>query len=142
MTSPKFLSELPIEQLQKLSEEDIAQTIEAEQLYYKHKPHTIYYLAVNGSKTRNGGLVRAVNDKSKIGGVAIACVGDEAIYADGTTSKIISGAGKACSINGESAALVGSRLENGDEIIDTPMSLFAVRIYKDQSLPEGFLSHE
>lgn len=50
MTSPKFLSELPLDQLQKLSEEDIAQTIAAEQLYFQHKPHTVYYLAVNGAK--------------------------------------------------------------------------------------------
>jgi uncharacterized Zn-binding protein involved in type VI secretion len=142
MTSPKFLSDLPLDQLQKLSEEDIAQTIEAEQLYFQHKPHTVYYLAVNGAKTRNGGLVRARNDNYKANGIAISCVGDEAIYTDGTTSKIISGAGQACKINGVSAALVGSRLENGDEIIDTPVSLFAVKIYKDQSLPEGFLSHE
>lgn len=142
MITQKFLNELPLEQIQKLSKEDVAQTIEAEQLYYQHKPHTIYYLAVNGAKTRNGGLVRAANNNCKIGGIAIACVGDEAIYTDGTTSKIISGAGQACNINGESAALVGSRLENGDEIIDTPESLFAVRIYKDQPIPEGFLNHE
>jgi hypothetical protein len=61
LATPKFLNELPVEQLFKLSEEDITQTIEAEQLYYHHKPHTVYYLAVNGSKTRNGGLVRALN---------------------------------------------------------------------------------
>ena len=34
MTSPIFLHELPIEQLQQMSQEDIEQTIKAEQLYF------------------------------------------------------------------------------------------------------------
>ena len=42
MTSPIFFHELPIEQIKKMSEEDIEQTIKAEQLYYDNKPHTIY----------------------------------------------------------------------------------------------------
>lgn len=139
---PKFLNELPLEQLQKLSEEDITQTIEAEQLYFQHKPHSVYYLAVNGAKTRNGGLVRAINDNCKIAGIAIACVGDVAIYVDGTTSKIISGAGQACVIESKSVALVGSRLENGDEIIDSPNHSHAIRLFKDKPIPEDFLSHD
>lgn len=142
LAKPKFLNELPVEQLFKLSEEDITQTIEAEQLYYHHKPHTVYYLAVNGSKTRNGGLVRALNANYKIGGITVASVGDEVIYTDGTTSKIISGAGVACIVNGKSVALVGSRLENGDEIIDSPNTSVAIRIFQDQPIPKNFLNHD
>ena len=52
MTSPIFFHELPIEQIKKMSEEDIEQTIKAEQLYYDNKPHTIYSLAVNGAKKK------------------------------------------------------------------------------------------
>jgi len=39
-------------------------------------------------------------------------------------------------------ALLGSRLENGDEIIDSPNTTIAIRIYKDQLLPKNFLSHD
>ena len=91
MTSPTFLHELPIEQLQQMSQEEIEQTLKAEQLYFQHRPKTLYYFAVNGSKTKNDGLVKASAIQHTIGGLAIARVGDEFIYADGTTSKIISG---------------------------------------------------
>lgn len=142
MTSPIFLKDLPIEQLEKLSENDIQQISNAEQLYWNNKPHTIYHVAVHGSKSKNGGLVNASSNISKIGGLSIARIGDEVIYADGTTSKIISGAGTTCVVEGLPVALVGSRLENGDEIIDSPNTTIAIRIYKDQPLPQNFLSHD
>ncbi|MCG9515824.1 PAAR domain-containing protein [Acinetobacter pittii] len=142
MTSPIFLQDLPIEQLEKLSKNDIQQISKAEKLYWNNKPHTIYYVAVHGAKSQNGGLVNASSNNGKIKGLSIARVGDEVIYADGTTSKIISGAGTACVVEGLSVALVGSRLENGDEIIDSPNTTIAIRIYKDQALPQNFLSHD
>ncbi|MDC4513006.1 PAAR domain-containing protein [Acinetobacter baumannii] len=131
-----------LEQLEKLSENDIQQISNAEQLYWNNKPHTIYHVAVHGAKSKNGGLVNASSNSSKIGGSSIARVGNEVIYADGTTSKIISGAGTACVIEGLPVALVGSRLENGDEIIDSPNTTIAIRIYKDQPLPQNFLGHD
>ncbi|MFH4214374.1 PAAR domain-containing protein, partial [Acinetobacter baumannii] len=91
---------------------------------------------------QNGGLVNTSSNIGKIGGLSIARVGDEVIYADGTTSKIISGAGTACIVDGSPVALVGSRLENGDVIIDSPNTTIAIRTYKDQPLPENFLSHD
>ncbi|MCH2071206.1 PAAR domain-containing protein [Acinetobacter pittii] len=142
MTSPIFLKDLPIEQLEKLSENDIQKISNAEQLYWNNKPHTIYHVAVHGAKSKNGGLVNASSNVGKIGGSSIARVGDEVIYADGTTSKIISGAGSACVVDGSPVALVGSRLENGDEIIDSPNTTIAIRIYKDQPIPKNFLSHD
>jgi len=143
MASPIFLHELPIEQLQKMSPEDIEQTITAEHLYCDNKPHTIYHLAVNGSKTKNGGLVNAqINKELKVDGHLIAVVGDEVIYSDGSTSKIISGAGKASELDGDPVALVGSRLENGDEIIESLQSAFEFRFYHDREIPEGFLDHD
>ncbi|QNX87875.1 PAAR domain-containing protein [Acinetobacter seifertii] len=142
MTSPIFLQDLPIEQLEKLSENDIQQIFNAEQLYWNNKPHTTYHVAVHGAKSQNGGLVNASSNSSKIKGLSIARIGDAVIYADGTTSKIISGAGTACIVDGSPVALVGSRLENGDEIIDSPNTSIAIRIYKDQPLPENFLSHD
>lgn len=142
MTNPIFLKDLPIEQLEKLSENDIQQISNAEQLYWNNKPHAIYHIAVHGAKSKNGGLVNASSNVGKIGGLSIARVGDEVIYVDGTTSKIISGAVTACVVEGSPVALVGSRLENGDEIIDSPNTTIAIRIYKDQPLPENFLSHD
>ena len=142
MTSPIFLHELPIEQLEKMSQEEIEQTIKAEQLYFQHRPKTLYYFAVNGAKTKNNGLVKASATQHTIDGLAIARVGDVVSYADGTTSKIISGAGTACIVDGLSVALVGSRLENGDEIIDSPNNAVAINIFKGDKAPQGFLVSE
>lgn len=130
MASPIFLHELPIEQLQQMSQEDIEQTLKAEQLYFQHRPKTMYYIAVNGSKTKQGGLVKASATQGKIGDLSIARIGDDVIYADGTVAKIISGAGKVCIVEGLSAALVGSQLDNGDEIIDSPNRTVAINILK------------
>lgn len=140
MTKPNFLHELPIEQLQQMSQEDIDQTIKAEQLYYQHRPKTLYYLAVNGAKTKNGGLVKASTTACFIGGLAVARVGDDVIYADGTTSKIVSGSGKACLLEGISVALVGSHVENGDEIVDSPNNAVTISVFKGDIPPEGFLT--
>lgn len=142
MTSPIFLQDLPIEQLEKLSKNDIQKISNAEKLYWDNKPHIIYYVAVHGAKTQNDGLVNVSSTNTKIKGLSMARVGDEVIYADGTTSKIISGAGTACIVDGSPVALVGSRLENGDEIIESPNNTIAIRIYKDQALPQNFLSHD
>ena len=142
MTSPIFLQDLPIEQLEKLSKNDIQKISNAEKLYWDNKPHIIYYVAVHGAKTQNDGLVNVSSTNTKIKGLSIARVGDEVIYADGTTSKIISGAGTACIVDGSPVALVGSRLENGDEIIESLNTTIAIRIYKDQPLPQNFLSHD
>lgn len=94
MKDRMFLHELSIEQLEILSESDIQQISNAEQLYWNNKPHTVYYVAVHGVKSRNGGLLNTSSNAVKICGLTIACVGDEVIYTDGTTSKIVSGAGR------------------------------------------------
>ena len=147
MASPNFLHELSEELLKKLSQEDIPQEDiqkihRAEQLYWENKPYTAYHVAFNGAKTKNGGLVRASDDSFRIKGIPLALVGDEAIYADGSTAKIISGAGIALTVYGCSAALVGSRLENGDEIIDSPETSLVFRLYHDQDPPKGFLDQD
>ncbi|GAA5632232.1 hypothetical protein Acal02_02883 [Acinetobacter calcoaceticus] len=142
MKDRMFLHELSIEQLEILSESDIQQISNAEQLYWNNKPHTVYYVAVHGAKSRNGGLLNTSSNAAKICGLTIACVGDEVIYADGTISKIVSGAGTACIVDGSPVALVGSRLANGDEIIESPNTIITIRIYKDHSIPENFLNHD
>ena len=96
MTSPIFFNELPIKQ-----------TLNAEQLYYDNKPHTTYYLAVNGAKTKQGGLLKASSGVWKVRGLSVS-----------------------------------RRLENGDEIVDSPATGITIRIFKDQPTPKNFLSHD
>lgn len=141
MTSPIFLRDLPYEKLQELSENDIQRILKAENLYWKNKPFTKYYIVVNGAKTKNGGLIRASGYSPKFKGISIALVGDEAIYADGTTAKIITGAGEVLTIKHHSVALIGSHLDNNDEIIDSPNKSVYICIYHDQPKPLGFLSN-
>lgn len=142
MTQHKFLSRMTLEEIQMLSEEQIKQASEAEIEYFNKLPHKKFIAATHGSKTKNGGLVNSqLNNGLKVEGHLIAVVGDEVIYSDGSTSKIISGAGKASELEGRAIALVGSRLENGDEIIESLQSAFEFRLYHDQEIPEGFLDY-
>lgn len=140
MTNPIFLHELPEEQLKKFSQDDIQKIHQAEQLYWNNKLYTKFYAAFNGAKTKKGGLVRASTDTYKVKGISLALVGDEAIYADGSTAKIISGAGSAITVHNRSAALIGSPLENGDEIIDSPITSHVLRLYHDAMIPEEFMT--
>lgn len=140
MNPKKYLSQ---NEAFNLSVEEIQERIAAEQEFMNKQKHKKFFAATHGSKTKNGGLVRTtINQNIKAQGHLIAVVGDEAIYEDGTTSKIISGAGEAGSIEGYDIALVGSRLENGDEIIESLQSVFEYRLYADREIPQGFLSHD
>ncbi|MGE8644441.1 PAAR domain-containing protein [Acinetobacter vivianii] len=140
MNSKKYLSQ---NEVCNLSVEEIQERIAAEQEFMNKQKHKKFFAATHGSKTKNGGLVRAtINQNIKAQGHLLAVVGDEAIYEDGTTSKIISGAGEAGSIEGHDIALVGSCLENGDEIIESLQSVFEYRLYADREIPQGFLSHD
>jgi len=141
MKDRMFLHKLSIEQLEILSESEIQQIHNAEQAYWNNKPHTLYYVATHGAKSQKGGLVNATSHVVKIDDLSLARVGDEVIYADGTTSKIICGAGTACIVDGLPVALVGSHLENGDVIIESPNTSITIRIFEDQPISENFLSH-
>ena len=90
-----------------------------------HPAIGIFRMATQGSQTRDGGTVMqgslpvecTLQDGRKVHG---AKVGDRVEYPDGTQAQILTGAGKANS----HMALVGSRLSNGDEIINTPQNIF------------------
>lgn len=143
MDTQPFLHQLSQDEISKLSVDEIQKRITDEQEFMNKQPHKKFFVATHGSKTKNGGLIRATfNQKIKAQGHLIAVVGDEAIYEDGTTSKIISGAGEAGAIEGRDIALVGSRLENGDEIVESLQSVFEYRLYADREIPQGFLSHD
>lgn len=143
MTKHKFLSQMTHEEILKLSVEEVQDRQLVEQEFMNKQPHKKFLAATDGSKTKKGGLVRAtLNKQIQAEGHFIAVVGDEVIYEDGTTSKIISGAGEGGEIKGFQVAIVGSRLENGDEIIESLQSVFEFRLYHDREIPKGFLSHD
>ena len=100
----------------------------------------IFRFAVVGSVTRNGGVIRNATGGSTAGGYKMARVGDNVVYADGSEATIISGAGEARIMHGASAALVGSMLDNGDEIISTPQSGSRLVFREGDTLPKGFLT--
>ena len=99
----------------------------------------IFRFAVIGSITRNGGVIRHASGGSTAGGYQMARVGDKVVYADSSEAAIISGAGNARIMQGASAALVGSMLDNGDEIISTPQSRTKLVFREGEALPEGLL---
>lgn len=100
----------------------------------------IFRFAVVGSITRNGGVIRNASGGSMAGGYRMARVGDKVVYADGSKATIISGAGGARIMQGASAALVGSRLDNGDGIISTPQSGSRLVFRDGDTFPKGFLT--
>ncbi|KVS37801.1 PAAR domain-containing protein [Burkholderia ubonensis] len=81
-----------------------------------------YRLAVRGATTALGGVLREATGTWDTGirlGKA-GVVGDLIHYADGSTARIISGLGLADNRNFEPLAFVGSELDNGDTITDSP----------------------
>ncbi|KZQ40122.1 hypothetical protein A3N57_20535 [Enterobacter cloacae subsp. dissolvens] len=100
----------------------------------------IFLFAVVGSITRNGGVIRNASAGSSTGGYKMARVGDKVVYTDGSEATIVSGAGVARLMQGASAALVGSMLDNGDEIISTPQSSGRLVFREGDTFPKGFLT--
>ncbi|AYN28650.1 hypothetical protein D8682_17710 [Buttiauxella sp. 3AFRM03] len=100
----------------------------------------IFRFATAGSLSRNGGEIRHASGGSTAGGYQVARVGDKVMYADGSEATIVSGSGEARVMQGASAALVGSMLDNGDEIISTPQSSNILVFREGDNLPEGLLT--
>lgn len=100
----------------------------------------IYRLATEGSQTRDGGVIErtssavtfTLDDGQEVRG---AHRGDQVIYPDGSSARIITGAGSEYS----DFAVVGSRLDNGDEIINTLQWAAVLVMRKGVSMPEDFL---
>lgn len=123
--TPEYLRNLdnPVfsdEQLATFRDETLEIISEQRDFCAKHPPTGIFRLATEGSRTRNGGVIKKTDSimsfKLDNGDeVRGAQTGDLVIYPDGSSAEITTGAGKEF----YHAALVGSRLSNGDEIIDT-----------------------
>lgn len=100
----------------------------------------IFRIATFASLTRNGGVLPKASGNSTAGGLQVARVGDKVVYANGSEATIISGAGRARVMQGASAALVGSMLDNVDEIISTPQSSNTFMFREGDTLAERFLT--
>jgi len=107
---------------------------------------SIWRFATEGALSRNGGRIEhgsrhftfPLSEGRKANK---ALVGDEVVYPDGSRARIISGSGYAATDGGGVAfALVGSQLDNGDEIISTPQNI-ALLCQWDNSpaMPDDFL---
>ncbi|WP_447749420.1 PAAR domain-containing protein [Pseudomonas nicosulfuronedens] len=97
-------------------------------------------LATEGSESRLGGRVIRGTSATTITldngrEVTVACKGDPVQYPDGSIAFIMTGAGKANS----DIALVGSRLDNGDELINTPQDALILVMYEDHAWDSDFL---
>lgn len=116
--------------------------IEKQNAYNLAHPVTAAYLiATEGSLTRDGGTVFSEYSGQQIESedgkrLNVSRVGDEVRFPDGTRAKINTGVGKT---SGDSAALVGSTLDNGDEIISSPQGSVRRVVRAGETLPENFL---
>ncbi|MGO4313217.1 hypothetical protein AB4Z35_25795 [Pseudomonas sp. KB_15] len=105
-----------------------------------HPAHAIYRIATEGSQTRDGGVIQqgtAPLEFTLESGhkVRAAHKGDYAVYADGRRAQIVTGAGQ----ENSHVALVGSRLCNGDEIINTLQGGFLIVGREGVPMVEDFL---
>ncbi|MEW9209564.1 hypothetical protein AB2713_25700 [Citrobacter werkmanii] len=95
----------------------------------QHPAKGIYRAVVAGGLTRRGGVVNdpgtppeeSMQVKLDNGEWAtVVTEGATVSYPDGTTAKIMNSAGLSYAIDGKGIVVVGSQLDNGDDIISTP----------------------
>jgi len=98
-----------------------------------------YDLATIGAKTQQGGEVVTASTDMQMDGHRIACVGDVVRYADGTESRIISGAGAALFYKDRPVAIVGSATDSGDIICSSLQSSAQIQEYADEDGIPGLL---
>ncbi|MCU6410295.1 PAAR domain-containing protein [Enterobacter quasiroggenkampii] len=128
--------------------EGARQTVEEQVEFLREHPVVaIYRIGVDGAQTQRGGVVRAAWNGSEIAledghKVNVALEGDEVIYPDGTTARIVTGSGSKFQKSGQSIALVGSRLSNGDVIISTPQAGCTLNELKGMPVDADFLPAE
>lgn len=111
----------------------------------QHPVIEIYRIAVEGSLTRDGGILKTATVTAEIEisngqKLRVAQTLDTVVYPDGAKAAVISGAGDAGhNGTGQSVALVGSCLSNGDEIISTPQGRAILVLRRGIPAAKGFL---
>ena len=138
------ISPFSTETLSSLSDESLAIIREQEAYIHAHPPVGIFRFAAEGSQTRGGGTVKIDSSEVMINlksgaSVQLAQVGDRVVYPDGASAVIMTGAGKQHRFGEADAALVGSRLDNGDEIINTPQDSLLIIQRSGEAMPVDFL---
>jgi hypothetical protein len=128
------------QQLAGFSEESMELVRQRQAYYEAHPAIAVYRMATEGSQTRNGGVIQqatsameAILDNGQR--VRAAQVGDYVIYGDGLAAQIVTGAGR----GNRNIAVVGSRLSNGDEIINTPYGGALLVVREGVPMAEDFL---
>lgn len=113
-----------------------------------HPVTAIYRLAVAGCLTRRGGVGDEFNPNPEEGlkirlsnGVMASALteGCAVTYPDGSTARVVSSAGGQQRYKNSGVALVGSLLDNGDEIISTPQSAGMIVRREGVAMADDFL---
>ncbi|MCR4467388.1 MULTISPECIES: PAAR domain-containing protein [unclassified Burkholderia] len=87
-----------------------------------------YLFATIGALTERGGRVTQASSGLAVAGLAVARVGDVVTYEDGSEAVITDGAGNYAVCREKPFALVGSRLSNGDRIVETLQRLWGIHV--------------
>ncbi|MBD9500065.1 hypothetical protein M2D07_012765 [Pseudomonas sp. BGr12] len=136
------LDELPFseEQLASFHPAELETIRQSQSRLLTHPAAGIRRLATEGSQSRLGG--RIVRGSSPVNftladgeKVSAAIIGDLVEYPDGSIAHIVTGAGQSYS----NLALVGSLLDNGDEIVNTPQGCAVLVLRKGHTWPGDFL---
>ena len=114
------------EQLAAMPEDACAIIAEQEAFHRQHPVTAIWRIATAGSQTRMGGVVLPVDREATMlmddgSYTSVIVEGDFVGYPDGRLAMIMTSAGTAFSWKRQGVALVGSLLDNDDEIISTPL---------------------
>jgi len=84
--------------------------------------------ATIGALTERGGRVTEATSGLTVAGLVVARVGDVVTYEDGSEAVIVDGAGEYAICSDKPFALVGSRLSNGDRIVETLQRLSGIHV--------------
>ncbi|WP_231716753.1 PAAR domain-containing protein [Burkholderia ubonensis] len=87
-----------------------------------------YPFATIGALTERGGRVTKATSSLAIAGLAVVRVGDVVTCEDGSEAIITDGAGNYAVSGNKPFALVGSRLSNGDLIVETLQRLWGISV--------------
>lgn len=144
MDHSPFTAEEPAE----MDEGSRALIVEQEAFCREHPITAIYRLATAGCRTRWGGIGNEHNPEQGEGfkirlengqWASVLTEGCIITYPDSSTAKIISSAGSEYRLEDKGIALVGSLLDNGDEIISTPQDGSVLTGREGVAMPSDFL---
>lgn len=93
-----------------------------------------HLFATIGALTERGGRVTQATSGLAVAGLAVARVGDVVTYDDGSEAVITDGAGNYAVCRDKPFALVGSRLSNGDRIVETLQLLWGIHVLAGETV--------